>query len=102
MALAFSLKINDILASHKEVFTDAKYEVTLAHGALTKGNAHKNMPKQFGKSVTLPASTSPAVQDDDQAAAAHQDLELSRRLLTEYLDIINEYDERERLLFGLE
>jgi len=85
IALKTALELNGAMDAHKQVFVEAKYEVTMAHGARAKGHASEE-----------PASFLTHSAEDHQ-----HDLELSRRLLTEYIDLCNEYDTRDKILFGM-
>jgi len=73
-ALQTALKLNDLMEKHKEVFAQAKYEVSMAHGRALR---------------------------EDEPKTVSDDLGLSRRLLNEYLDMVKEYDVRDCILFGL-
>jgi len=75
-SLNSALAMNNIMDGHKQVFVDAKYEVTMARGMQQQDAGPKdNEPKK--------------------------DLELCRRLLTEYLDLCKESDARDKILFGM-
>jgi hypothetical protein len=111
LALTFALKMNEIWSSHKESITTAKYEVTMTHGAIVKDVKDHRVPKKtamHGKIKDFKMFEKDQMVDDmatfvhDELKAVHQDLELSRRLLTEYLDLCNEYDQKEYILFGVE
>merc|ERR1719159_1761788 len=72
---------------HKKVFVEAKYEVSMAYGAHTKDASNRLTPKCH-------------MCKSDQEHA--EDLQISRRLLSEYLDLCNEYDTHDTILFGME
>jgi len=79
VALQVALKINSMMDQHKQSFVEAKYEVTMAYGRFMHDISTKD---DLGKK---------------------HDLELARRLLTEYLDMTNEsdLDARDSILFGM-
>jgi len=84
IALKSALEMNGMMDQHKQVFVEAKHEVTLAHGARLKELGHRAPKDLF-------------IADKDH----HHDLELARRLLIEYLDVCNESDNRDKILFGM-
>jgi hypothetical protein len=83
LALKSALDMNNMMSTNKQVVVQAKYEVTMAHGAVHKENKTS-------------APTDAEFED------SKRDLELSRRLLEEYLDLANEYETRDSILFGME
>merc|ERR1719460_2352547 len=80
VALKSALDMNNTQVTNKQVVVQAKYEVTMAHGSVHKDKT----------------------QTDEEYKDARNDLELSRRLLMEYLDLANEYETRDSILFGME
>jgi len=76
-ALQVALQNNSAMEMHKQSFVEAKYEVTMAYGQLRHG-------------------------EKDNEKKRH-DLDVARRLLTEYLDMTNESDliSRDSILFGM-
>jgi len=85
VSLAAALSMNACMDEHKQIFTEAKCEVTLMIGKHTLG-LDKDMNKQGKKG-------------DEK----YQDLELARRLLEEYVDMGNEFDAttQDKILFGM-
>jgi len=79
-ALQCALKINGMMEQHKQVFVEAKYEVTMEYGEY-----HHND------------------QDQDRDKTKKHDLDVCRHLLTEYLDMTNDSDQvaRDSILFGM-
>lgn len=75
VALSVALKINTHMDEHKRCFVQAKYEVTMSYAAIT----------------------------DKTPDAQHKrhDLDIARRLLTEYLDITNSQEDRDAILLGM-
>lgn len=90
VALQAALAMNSMMDQHKQVFVEAKYEVTMAHGK------HSRITGYAGE------ADEKAGDLQKHKDNAHHDLELCRRLLTEYLDLCNEYDARDTILFGME
>lgn len=80
VALKSALDMNNTQVTNKQVVVQAKYEVTMAHGSVHKDKT----------------------QTEEEYKDARNDLELSRRLLMEYLDLANEYEARDTILFGME
>jgi len=76
--LQCALKINGMMEQHKQVFVEAKYEVTMEYGEY--------------------------LNDSTRDQTKKRDLDVSRRLLTEYLDMTNESDQvaRDSILFGMQ
>lgn len=77
-SLQIALSVNTMMERHKEAFVEAKYEVTMAYGMLHLEEQKADVKKQ-------------------------KDLDIARRLLTEYLDMTNESDfhARDSILFGM-
>lgn len=77
VALQIALAMNTMMEQHKQSFVEAKYEVSMASGRVQK-------------------------QEQRDEKKQH-DLEIARRLLTEYLDMTNESDTdaRDSILFGM-
>jgi len=77
VALQIALAMNTMMEQHKQSFVEAKYEVTMAAGRIRK--------------------------EEKPDEKKQHDLEISRRLLTEYLDMTNESDTdaRDSILFGM-
>jgi hypothetical protein len=86
-ALQLALTVNSMMEQHKKAFVEAKYAVTMALGNL----------------VHHTKDTRGTDADDDKMHKDKKsDLELARRLLTEYLDMTNESDSdaRDAILLG--
>jgi hypothetical protein len=87
-ALQLALTVNSMMEQHKKAFVEAKYAVTMALGNLV----------HHTKTITRGADA----DDDKMHKDKKSDLELARRLLTEYLDMTNESDSdaRDAILLG--
>lgn len=94
-ALNCALAMNGLMEEHKKVFVEAKYEVTMAHGGGVYGG------RELGMETTKSLAARRGIADGTFGHSHEADLELSRRLLTEYLDMSNEYDTRDCILFGM-
>jgi len=87
-ALQLALKVNYMMEQHKKAFVESKYAVTMALGNLVHNT--KKTPRGTD------------AEDDKMHKDKKSDLELARRLLTEYLDMTNESDSdaRDAILLG--
>lgn len=78
-SLQLALQINYGMDKHKQIFAEAKYQVTLAE---------QNMMNATG------------VDKSKQLEMIH-DMKVARQMLVEYLNMVLEYDRRDKILLGL-
>mmetsp|Transcript_93796 Transcript_93796/g.146480 ORF Transcript_93796/g.146480 Transcript_93796/m.146480 type:complete len:741 (-) Transcript_93796:67-2289(-) len=102
LSLICATDINSVMEEHKKVFVQAKYECTMAIGNVQQESAISRKPSLAdGGRKSKFAEMTPEASNRGELDDKRKDLELSRKLLNEYLDMCVEGEYRDSILFGM-